>query len=89
MTPWFAINRSFIVDFKYFMSRLGVIDRPATVVSSKPVEPATTPVRAPKTACRTLVSDTLFNGHREVLIDHDGEIYSLRHTRNGKLILTK
>ena len=38
---------------------------------------------------RTLPSDALFNGQREVLIKHGSDIYSLRHTRNGKLILTK
>ena len=44
---------------------------------------------AAKPVRRTLSSHTLLNGQPEVLIDHDGEIYSLRHTRNGKLILTK
>ena len=31
----------------------------------------------------------LLQGRREVLIRHAGECYRLRHTRNGKLILTK
>jgi hemin uptake protein HemP len=34
-------------------------------------------------------SDDLFSGQREVLIEHAGELYSLRHTSKGKLILTK
>lgn len=34
-------------------------------------------------------SETLLRGRREVLIRHAGETYRLRHTRNGKLILTK
>lgn len=34
-------------------------------------------------------SDLLFQGGRELLIDHKGEAYLLRLTKNGKLILTK
>ncbi|NLB57308.1 MAG: hemin uptake protein HemP [Gammaproteobacteria bacterium] len=34
-------------------------------------------------------SACLLQGRREVLIRHAGECYRLRHTRNGKLILTK
>ena len=34
-------------------------------------------------------STELFAGAREVLIDHSGETYRLRHTSQGKLILTK
>ena len=52
--------------------------------SRQPVEPGQ----------RTLPSgpiptDFLFQGRQEVLIGHQGEIYRLRITRNGKLILTK
>ena len=36
-----------------------------------------------------LDSRHLLQGQREVLIRHGGECYRLRHTRNGKLILTK
>nr|WP_246372946.1 hemin uptake protein HemP [Lysobacter spongiae] len=36
-----------------------------------------------------LDSDALLRGGREVLIQHGGEVYRLRHTRNDKLILTK
>jgi hemin uptake protein HemP len=36
-----------------------------------------------------LVSADLLQGRREVLIQHGGETYRLRHTRNDKLILTK
>lgn len=39
---------------------------------------------------RLLDSTQLFNrGSNEVLIQHQGEMYRLRLTRNGKLILTK
>ena len=38
---------------------------------------------------RCLESGQLLRGQCEVLIRHGDEIYRLRHTRNGKLILTK
>ena len=38
---------------------------------------------------RVLSSAELFDGSREVIIDHQGELYRLRHTSKGKLILTK
>lgn len=34
-------------------------------------------------------SKKLFGSRKEIRIEHFGEIYSLRMTRNGKLILTK
>lgn len=34
-------------------------------------------------------ADALFRGASVVLIEHKGEHYQLRITRNGKLILTK
>jgi hemin uptake protein HemP len=34
-------------------------------------------------------SASLLKGAREVLIQHGGECYRLRHTRNDKLIMTK
>ena len=33
--------------------------------------------------------ESLGQGSREVLIEHHGQIYRLRETRNGKLILNK
>lgn len=36
-----------------------------------------------------LDSECLLQGQREVLIRHGAECYRLRHTRSGKLILTK
>ena len=38
---------------------------------------------------RRIPSADLFVSGAVVEIDHDGEIYRLRHTRRGKLILTK
>ena len=34
-------------------------------------------------------SHALFGGRKQLLIEHDGAVYSLRVTRRGKLILTK
>ncbi len=38
---------------------------------------------------RQMKSNSLFDGAHEVRIDHYGQEYRLRQTRNGKLILTK
>jgi hemin uptake protein HemP len=44
------------------------------------------PERMPKPRLR---SDALLGGRQEVEIEHQGEVYRLRLTRAGKLILTK
>lgn len=36
-----------------------------------------------------LTSESLLKGARELLIEHQGELYRLRLTGNNKLILTK
>ncbi|KRG75946.1 hemin transporter HemP [Stenotrophomonas ginsengisoli] len=36
-----------------------------------------------------VASEALLKGQREVLIQHGESVYRLRHTSNGKLILTK
>ncbi len=41
---------------------------------------------APK---RRLTSGDLLAGRDEIIIEHAGQEYHLRHTRTGKLILTK
>jgi hemin uptake protein HemP len=38
---------------------------------------------------RTIVSAAVFKGETEIGIEHHGELYRLRITRQGKLILTK
>lgn len=38
---------------------------------------------------RTLTSEVLFRGASEIGIDHDGALYRLKITRQGKLILNK
>ena len=40
-------------------------------------------------ARRQLASRELLGGGNELRIEHNGEIYTLRQTRQGKLILTK
>ncbi|MEO2218034.1 hemin uptake protein HemP [Chromobacterium vaccinii] len=50
----------------------------------------TIPVKAASPASPPLLhSRQLFGDGREVLIEHQGEIYRLQLTRNGKLILIK
>lgn len=44
-----------------------------------------TPVLPP----RTVASAELFQGRNELLIEHHGEVYRLRLTKTGKLILNK
>lgn len=64
--------------------------------ATPPATPAPWPVTADMTSPRAaspseppLTSTELLQGRREVLIQHGGETYRLRHTRNDKLILTK
>lgn len=54
--------------------------RPA-IVRADAATPAASPAR--------FESRALLRGNREILIEHGGETYRLRHTRNDKLILTK
>ena len=42
-----------------------------------------------ETPASPVSSAELLKGAQEILIDHEGEIYRLRVTRNGKLILQK
>lgn len=44
------------------------------------------PLRIPS---RTLSSEALFDGSREIGIEHHGALYRLKITRQGKLILNK
>ena len=63
-------------------------------MSAKELEPtrmSRDPMSAPQlhNAERVIDSRTLFGPAREIRIAHNGESYSLRMTRLGKLILTK
>lgn len=52
--------------------------------------PAATPRPAPSAAeAQRLRSEALLQGRREVEIEHAGQVYRLRLTALGKLILTK
>lgn len=44
---------------------------------------------APAVADHVIDSRDLLQGRTEIVIHHGGDRYRLRHTRNGKLILTK
>lgn len=57
-------------------------------------EPGASPVGRRQTPAghqtrRRVSSTDLLGACRELLIDHLGEVYVLRHTSKGKLILTK
>jgi len=58
--------------------------------SSPEVSPAAAP-RATGAGAASIVLDSkaLFAGQQTVLIRHQGEVYRLQKTRQGKLILTK
>ncbi len=56
---------------------------------TKPAAIASPPARDPaRAATRRITSNDLFSGAREIVIEHDGRLYQLRITQNGKLILT-
>ena len=66
------------------------------VLSLSPSMPARShhrPVLSPSTSTavttRRVSSDSLLEGERELVIQHQGSEYHLRLTRNDKLILTK
>jgi len=52
-----------------------------------PSRPAPVPVAIPTPP--RLNSESLFGGRREIEIEHAGQVYRLRLTALGKLILTK
>jgi hemin uptake protein HemP len=56
----------------------------APAASRPPVEP-----RLQMPSQVGIPADLLFQGSQEILINHHGEIYRLRITKNSKLILTK
>ncbi len=56
---------------------------------SEPSHDKPTPKDETQVACKTISAEELFDGEREILIEHEGEIYRLRITRRNKLILQK
>lgn len=63
------------------------------MLSEKTSNPSETPEpnreSSAVTPPRTVSSDDLFQGGHELLIEHHGEVYRLRLTKTGKLILNK
>ncbi len=59
---------------------MGLPDRPRVEM----VQP-----HQPETPWATVPSDTLLQGRKELHIWHQGQLYRLQATRQGKLILTK
>jgi hemin uptake protein HemP len=56
----------------------------------KPLPPAASPPLGPSVELpKTVSTQDLFDGEREICIEHDGELYRLRITRRNKLILQK
>ncbi|MFJ5980492.1 hemin uptake protein HemP [Enterobacter cancerogenus] len=55
--------------------------------AATPVKKNTAP--SPATADRRIDSKTLLGNEGRVIIEHDGQLYLLRQTNAGKLILTK
>jgi hemin uptake protein HemP len=56
----------------------------------KPLTPAApSPTGASEELPKTVSTQDLFDGQREICIEHDGELYRLRITRRNKLILQK
>ena len=58
-------------------------------VSSTAVSTPRSTLRLPSARAPRIDSERLLSGGRELVIDHAGQEYRLRLTRNDKLILTK
>ncbi|MCS7045983.1 MAG: hemin uptake protein HemP [Gemmataceae bacterium] len=52
-------------------------------------QPAQQPKNVGEKPVKLVTSSELFEGRREICIEHDGERYRLRITRRNKLILQK
>lgn len=55
----------------------------------RPVRPSTDAEPPPEPALRRVSSEDLLRGERQLEITHQGELYRLQITRQGKLIMTK
>ncbi len=51
--------------------------------------PRQAPAKPDAKPAKSLTSSAVFNGATEIGIEHHGELYRLKITRQGKLILTK
>lgn len=64
------------------------VAQPSTASSARPT--LSLPAHAAASAAAApLPSERLLRGRKTVEINHNGEIYRLQNTRQGKLILTK
>ena len=57
--------------------------------STPPPSLATLPASQSPVATTAIPSEALLAGRPEVAIEHQGQVYRLRQTAQGKLILTK
>lgn len=57
--------------------------------AAQTAQPADAGAEAPRHSLRRVASVALLAGAREIEIEHRGELYRLRCTYKGKLILTK
>lgn len=56
---------------------------------NEPQKPAPVSRAQPEPVLKKITFQQLAEGAPEVLVEHDGQVYRLRLTRNGKLILNK
>ncbi|MCA8983076.1 MAG: hemin uptake protein HemP [Planctomycetaceae bacterium] len=56
---------------------------------NEPQKPAPVSQALPEPVLKKITFQQLAAGASEVLVEHDGQVYRLRLTRNGKLILNK
>ena len=61
---------------------------PSNLPRTSPAK-TTDEAQAKSVALNLFKSDSLFNGHKTVAIEHNGAVYRLQATKLGKLILTK
>jgi len=63
--------------------------QPANVKSSLPDKPMSLEKSNTNPATKTLSSSELFGLAKQVFIQHNGEVYTLKITKSGKLLLVK
>ena len=56
---------------------------------NKPTLPPGTNNLSDNKPVRKFISEDLLRGEKEIIIEHNNQEYRLRHTKFGKLILTK
>ena len=85
-----TLDLRFQYDFaRFFGNRWLSLDSPMNGKHSPEQHPASENRQDASTTTRVIQSHEILQGAREVQIEHEGELYRLRLTRNGKLILHK